>query len=388
MKVQKNKETKKIVVGYAEKRTLRKVKVILLFAGILSLFWASVHVGRVYSASIIMGYEQDNSQFSYSSETDAVSHNYPPYIYGSTTSGYSDASTQTLRAYAKASSHDEDGYQSGDLKFSSIDTEFTNILHVGAGTSGLSDGDAVTLRLSLSLDGLMNVYSQGCPILGICFSTSPDPIYGLASVDASARYQIIDPNRLLTDIEGYVSSEQLIDFGYSGRLQYYAMNWEYINNTYGQWQWWIDAYDPGNDGRYDISRNMGWDLVSNIDYQSDNYSSYYDGNHDGLGTTDVNFNLDTGLRTINFETFVGSDLQLSAWMSILSQAYGLNDTLDASGNFLNTFGTAIDSPYVSGLNLSYDIGNTSAVPEPSTILLAGIGVCGIIAARLKKRSAV
>ncbi|HEC99665.1 MAG TPA: hypothetical protein ENN18_04715 [Proteobacteria bacterium] len=169
---------------------------------LFAILMALIPLGEVYGESGITGYSQIGLWFDYSSDTGPVSHT---DFY---TSGYADAATQTLRAYASAEAN------AGEGKVSKMYPYFSNTLTVNPGTSGLSAGDLVILQLAISLDG---DFSAGVGPVPHPSSVPSAYVPGykvshLGTVDAFASYKITDPNNLIDTGEGSIT-ETLVEFG-------------------------------------------------------------------------------------------------------------------------------------------------------------------------------
>ena len=239
------------------------------------------------------------------------------------------------------------------------DTSFATTMVVGPGTSGLTNGTAVTLQLSLQLDGSTYV------------KTGDDAGYAQMSFN----YRIFGPDRAVYDPgEGSWDVPRLFSFGASVRHS--------ADNFYS-------CYLTPCGDFHDMSYTSGWDWSSNGSGGSSGSGGVvneYD-KYSGFSTTfSSSRSFDTGTVLVEFDTFVGDTLNIDSYLDVYGDTYGANSI--AKADFLNTLQTSITSPFVSGLALTY--GTVAApVPEPEiyAMLGMGLGLLGWVGRRRKQQAA-
>lgn len=294
--------------------------------------------------------------------------------------GIADAASLTTKAYTHL-------LHSGDanvgIKTASIDAGVSNVLHVRAGQSGLQHGDAVTLSLTLSLDGVMQAGTNntrrdvhGNPIPDDGNWAFTDHEFGsrqLSSVELSSYFRIEDPNNQICGEGCY--PETVLQFGAGGRLEVDSMSWNRVLTTEGG-QWWIDHYDPTHDGYTTEVLDVGWNYFSN-NGATDSFSTRIE-NDIAQSTFNPFYNkayqFDTGTLTISFNSYIGADLDVSANLGMFLQANGDHLSSLAQGDFMHTFAANVTSNTV-GVDVFVE---AAPVPEPETyaLMLLGLGAVG------------
>lgn len=254
----------------------------------------------------------------------------------SATSGRADASNLHLGSYTSAIST-PDNYRADSRMYTKASNRFT----VSPGTSGLSNGDAVTLELSVSLDG--SLYAAGTPHPGTSDGAQADVTAGLAIFD------------------GY--SNQIVDFDAAGQM------------------WGITAWLMST-GKFIFSSGWteSWQANSNISSgishtDSGRYSDYGGGEHA------ASHFFDTGLLDLQFEAIVGQTLDVDFFLNI--QVYAGGD-MQARSDFNNTFAFGLSST-VEGAQIDWEIPpQAQPVPLPGGLMLLGSGLLGLLGLRRRQ----
>lgn len=276
------------------------------------------------------------------------------------------AAQQTLRAFNELSLRSSlaSGAASTDTK---TFVGFSKTVLVDAGTSGLALGAPVTLSLSVQLHGINQTgYMPPTPPPGTVFSADWSRI--LTSIDSVFDYRMVDQSDLVCD-EG-CRPRELARFGYSSRLIY-------------------DAARRVGGTDWSIQERSSWDAFGSVSgvIEGPYVNDYQDGSSVGPGS--VRRELDTGVLTLQFDTFVGHVLGIRASMDLFNQSFSHGLAGSALGDFRYTFDADLFSS-VAGLQL---IGETpgmasiGVVPEPASALMLLAGLLGLAGLRSGARRA-
>lgn len=351
-----------------------------------------IPLGHVHAASQISGWEyrgNTTTHFSHSDDHSPVKHNYyapgqhPPIVYpdgaptGNHTSGYADAASQTLRASAYSWARPGQNETPSNDAQSVIAASFTKTLTVNAGSSGLSVGSPVTLRLAINFDGAYST-QQGCTTIPCVITNGYDVASG-GWVVVNGSYRITDSNHLIGPGN---NPEVVAAFDFQGKEANESRSWGYIDRVYGEEHpWWIDKYDPDHNGMNDMSEDWWWSAASNgIETAGDSVHNSYSGPF-GLPFSGTAPNI---VQTIDFQTYIGAQLAISAGMDISTYVYYHGDAGEKTvyGNFMNTFSAGITSPNAPGVELSYH--TVAPVPLPGAAWMFLSGLAGFWALRRGK----
>ena len=315
---------------------------------VLGSFGAHAAPAPVYNTTAASLYYVNNSSSSLISDPVYASYNYP-YLSG-TNAGYAGLSGSGASNVPVVGS----GVYADSSNGGWVQTQasYQTSMLVGSGNSGLAIGDAVTLQLSLQLDGTTSV------------TTGEDAGF----TNMSFNYRIKAPDQQYDSGEGW-SAPTLINF--SADVNHNANN--FFTYYYG---------DPGGAWYHDITYTAGWSwnstLASGNGGDVDDYELF---NGQSLTASDSKY-FDTGVVLINFETYVGDTLNIDSYFDVWGDTYGAGSV--ARADFLNSMRAGIASPYVTGLDLVY--GDVKVVPVPAAAWLFVSGLLGLIAA--SRRSAV
>ena len=245
---------------------------------------------------------------------------------------------------------------------------FVNNINVDSGSSGLSAGTPITLRVSLSLHGTLDTM--------VWHSGSGGDEGGNATADAQLRESSFFTIRDKTPStgEGGSSSTIAVDFQPDAHLR--------LN---GSWN-----VDTG--WEYVFNQDWGWTLTNNLgDNQSDGVTQpmeiYNCDSFSSLCPSTRALNFDTGTLVIDFETSVGNTLAISGLLESWSD--GINGgsdavVLSANSDFYNTFNVNILDAYGTGVDLVYEL--APPVPVPPAVWLFGSGLIGLIGIARRKKS--
>ena len=251
-------------------------------------------------------------------------------------------------AFADTASHALGGYSGAEAGAAGTSDDCTtnalvrNTLTVGAGTTGLSPGSPVTLRLDVDLTGDVD----GNASANVNFS---------GSVDAFVSYKLTG-QQFVCGVEGCELPE------FASLVFSLARDMDWSLGT---------PFDPN--GSITDSLRWSWDLTSNAaPAQGDSANEYVEVcpafpstclGPGGLPLGMQPFQLPVGSRSIEFRTTVGAQIDLEGRLNILSQAYGPGY---AFGDVLHSLHAAV-SPAAgyTGLTLSYE-SNPVAPPADTT----------------------
>jgi hypothetical protein len=347
-----------------------------IFTAVLTLCVGSANA----QLSVVSGYDVLYQHFETSSTTSPVTLNTSvpvPYLQGivSTNSAYmasnnfgaASAAQQTLRASASLAVSPGTPGVSGTVSASSdvkTQSAFYKEVYVGAGTSGLQVGDAIQLNLAFRLDGSVEagyINSPAAPVLGL-----PLNYRVLSSADTSMQYRIRDLDQL--DCSEDCIATELARFSYGGKLIY-------------------DYEGSGSGDTLDVTLRYDWSTLTNVNpyFQgADVDNSMFQTGLSGPPGSRA-YTLDTGLVTLQFDTFVGNTLSIEGNLDVFLQAYGSNITAKSLGDFGSSFDAELSSS-IAGIVLEGELPgmySPAPVPEAHTwaMLLAGLGLVGFAVRR-------
>jgi hypothetical protein len=259
------------------------------------------------------------------SATGPVSFNYAHF--SGPTAAYADAAGHALGGYSGATAS-----AAGTSDDCTTDALFRDTLTVGAGSTGLSPGAPVTLRLDVDLTG------------DVDGNDSAANVNFLGSVDASASYRLTGA-QLVCGGEGCEYPEFASLFFSLAR----DMDWSLAS-----------LFDP--DGSITDSLRWSWELRSNAAPSQGNSGNDYAvvcptfpstcAGSGGLPLGIQPFYVPVRQRSIEFQTTVGAVIEIEGSLNILSQAYGPGY---AFGDLLQSLHTSIGpaSGY-EGISLFYE----------------------------------
>lgn len=328
-----------------------------------------------------------NQPFGFTSNTGPVSHtiamptgglygtgNGSGLIARSSHIGAASAAQQTLRSFADLR---VDSLPTGVDASAKTYSHFRKEVVVGAGTSGLANGAPIRLNLALRLDGSATTGFINHGPLGAGIQLPLDYRL-LTSADISFSYGVTDLDQLVWrgGIDGgpggwvplgVASLESL------GRLRYDYQGSSAIDTLWSERQYSWTASSLVNGVLPGVLVNDYNDVASGIP-----------------GST--GYILDTGLLTLQIDTFVGNTLAIAGSMDIYLQAYadgGNTIAITASG--LGDFGSTFDAELtssVAGIVFEGELSGVyspTAVPEAETwaMMLAGLGLIVLTTRRRK-----
>lgn len=350
-----------------------------------------IPLSHAHATSQISGWESrgnTSTHFSHSSENSPVKRNYtpgtpPPVFYGESaptgnyTQGYADAATQTLRASAYSWARPGQNETPSNNAEAVISSSFNKTLTVNAGSSGLAVGDPITLRLAINFDGVYSTH-HGCTAVPCIIPMGYDVSDG-GFVRVNAGYHITDLNHLAGPGN---RPEEVASFEFQGKEDASSRSWGYIDRVYGEkYPWWIAQNDPDHDGTNDVSEDWSWSTNSNgIETAADSGHETHSGPFGRIFSgTAPNI-----AQTIDFQTYIGAELAISAGMDITTYVYYKGDAGEKTvfGNYMNTFSAGIASLSAPGVELSYKL--AAPVPLPGATWMFLSGLMGIVALRRSK----
>ncbi len=236
---------------------------------------------------------------------------------------------------------------------------------VGAGTTGLNVGDAITLKFTLRVDGTMALGNTPYPPGTVI---SLPPTYGYAaSAFATMVYEVYD-----LDVDGY---EYRLRFEHSAYASYGYSQDQYtdvLSDTFTSSGFFT------SDGGFSYTDLLGVsieNIVSPVPLYADPLVS----------SSGIVRSVDTGYVDIFLDTVVGHTLSLVGQIDTEAHAWG-NLQMYALSDFASTFDAEVSS-VIPGVELVGLQAGVAAVPEADTwaMLLAGLGLVGFAAGRGRRR---
>lgn len=233
---------------------------------------------------------------------------------------------------------------------------FSKIVQVQAGSSGLADGDAVTLNVLLRLEGSSHAGPPGVdPSLpqattdGRWWYSTYGERY-LASTDVYADYTVRDLSQQVCT-EGCRPAE-VIGFGYRAHVLYDTLYGAEVTSSWTAAQPFTQVSGTPSPQSFNGDTNVGyfgafgWDAV------------------------------DTGVIRLQIDTHIGSFLQMTGEISSLLQTNGMKVSAQAVLAFGHTFDVDV-RPTVAGVAIAGELPTIAAVPEPAAWALWGAGLAGM-----------
>ena len=208
-----------------------------------------------------------------------------------------------------------------------IYTDAANSVTVFPGTSGLQNGDPITLKLRVRFDGTLRADARSWPAAS------------WAHADASADLTVHDYSIQIDTGEG-TYSPALASFGATAELEAYEVYKPYWGYSYSSpWsESWVASGNLNPDFTHDLA---GEDIETN----------------EGM-LFQAGRSIDTGYLTIEFETIVGHSLDIDASFSTYVNA---SNDASAWADFDNTLAFTVTSD-TPGVQLSWAV-----VPEPTCL---------------------
>lgn len=228
----------------------------------------------------------------------------------------------TTGAYARS--------DAGGGTWVNVDAAFQTAFLVGAGTSGLANGAAVRLQVSLQLDGSTSV-------------TSGDDA-GYAGMDYS--FDITAPDRAVFSPGDGWFVPTIASFG--ARVRHDIDN--YVT-------FFLSPPGPYHSTSYTSSWGWSSNVGSADGPQVDNGVTV-----PGNFSSSSSRSFDTGLVLFDFDTFVGDVINISSYLDVWGDSYGSGSR--ATADFLNTLQASFDSPFAPGIVLLAP-GDAGGVPAPT-----------------------
>jgi hypothetical protein len=234
-------------------------------------------------------------------------------------------------------------------------------VRIGAGTSGLADGDPITLNVLMQVQGSSHAGPPGVdPSLPQSTGDGRDwyALYKeryLSSTDVMVDYSIRDLGSPQICGEG-CSAPSLLGFGYSAHVLYDTFYGAEVSSS------WTAGAQP-------YTQLVGTLLPQS--YNGDTNVGYFG----AFGWADM----DTGVIQLQIHTQVGSFLEMSGSISTLLQTNGMKTAAQAVVDFGHTFDVDLRSS-VAGVQIEGEAPSISAVPEPTSSALWASGLISILIA--------
>lgn len=289
--------------------------------------------------------------------------------------GAASAAQQTLRSVADLRVDSLPGGVDASAKTA---VHFRKEVAVGAGTSGLANGAPIRLNLALRLDGTVRTGFINHGPLGAVLLIPLDYRL-LTTADISFSYGVSDLDQLVWrgGVDGGPGG--YVPLGVASLESFGRLRYDYEGSSAGDTLW--------------SERKYSWTASSLVNgvlpgVLVDDYDDVASGIPGSTGYT-----LDTGLLTLQIDTFVGNTLAVAGSMDVFLQAYADDDanniaiTASSLGDFGSTFDAELTSS-VAGIVLEGELSGVyspTAVPEAETwaMMLVGLGLVGFNAHRRK-----
>lgn len=245
---------------------------------------------------------------------------------------------------------------------------FSKTVRIDPGTSGLVNGDPITLNVLMHVQGSSHAGPPGVdPSLPQGTTNGRDwyDRYGeryLASTDVDIDYWIRDTSTTPICPEGCFIPAAL-GFGYKAHVLYDSFYGAEVNAA------WTSDPRP-------TAVLAGTPLPQS--YNGDTNVGYFG----AFGWAAM----DTGVIQLQVPTRIGSFLEMSGSISSLLQTNGQKTTAQAALDFGHTFDVDLVSS-VPGVHIEGEVPSISAVPEPASSALLASGLIGIaVVARRRMRT--
>jgi len=263
-------------------------------------------------------------------------------------SGYADPGVNEINTFDSGAY----AYAHNDHK-SVIESRFGNSFTVEAGDSGLSAGEATTITLNFRMDGFTSVggnrYSAYESIVNI-----------------TSGFSLWNPEIETEDSDGYPYSPSFMDFDAYIYHEESSEDGNAVTDGSLDWRWSVDSWNVDADDYVRLFNDSGYSTFGLADNETASCTGV---------TTPSSCNtesFDTGLLSIDIETYIGAEFFYYSWLKIIDDANGDGY---GYGDFLNTLGG--EAVPENGVQLSFALAPTvrsASVPEPSTIFLLGFGL--------------